>query len=613
MAKQKAPEKERFKRMKAVVDQIMSSPENKKLRDDMDRQLRMFEGEWWKKENLTDGESLVAMNYVFSTVSTIAPLLTDNRPQWSVRARDMFLQNYIEGYKMAGEYLWDKLEMDPTIFRFVLDALVMKIGILEVSFDPDAEAAGECRVNVIDPRTFFIAPGCTDVWDAPMCGTREPLPIALIRERYPKEGKNVKPDSPDPSVDYDSKEEFEWFSEAATVYKVWFKSSEMEDYYVDEFDKETDDKENGRKQRRKKNPHGKFMVFTENVLLEEKASDYKHSKPPYVTFHDYIIPHKFVGQGEAEQIEHMNKSFNRALQLMDHWVQFYCDAPWLLDQNAGIEEDKAKKAITEGGGLLVYNATMNPDPLKKVNTPPPNTAVNMLPAGLAKLIEELTGVTDISKGITAKSERQSATEVSTLMESSYTRTRQRVRNLEHSIKRLFYLLLEIMQQYYTEPRKYNYNSPDLSGSRTWATIGNTQEIAEKYVWPGQRENPEASRGNMGDTEQENDRRAEKDYAEFRKYIAEFGPEDPVYAAFDIEIQTNSTLPMDRQSMANLFIRLLEMAGGNPVTGMPIWKATLENLRIPKYQEIIQEMEDLFKQQAQGPQGPPGMPPAGGMA
>lgn len=599
---------ERFQRMKSVVDKIMDSSDNKAVRDDMNRFLKMYKGEWWNEKNLKDGDTKVAMNYIFSTVAHLAPLLTDNRPQWSVRARKPFLQPLIEGWKLSSEYLWDSLDMDLKLVKAVLDALIMKKGIAEVCYDPDAEAAGGLRVEIIDPRDFFIAPGYEDIWDAPMCGTRSRVPISFIRQAYPKEGKAVRPDQPEAGVDYAEKEDFELHSEFCTLYKVWFKDDATESYFIDEYGKETDE-DTGVKETRKKYPNGSWMIFTSDTFLEEKPSDYSHGKPPYADLTDYMIPHEFWGQGEPEQIEHMNKSFNRALQLLDHWVHDYCDAPWLLDSQSGIEKDQAQKAILDGSSILLYTGSVNPDPLKKVSAPPPNVAVNQLPSGIAKLIEEETGITDISKGITAKTERQSATEISTLAETSYTRTRLKVRNVEHFIKRIYYMILELQQQYYTEPRDYNYKAPDQSGAHVWDTISNQPAVAERFIWPGRRENPEADRGNMGDTEQERDIQGEKDYQAFKEYIKDFGPEDPVYAAFDIEIQTNSTLPMDKQSMANLFIRLLEMAGGNPVTGMPMWKATLENLRIPKYQELIENMEENF-QKSNAPKAPPGIPAGG---
>ena len=64
-------------------------------------------------------------NLFFSTVMTIAPLITDNRPIWGVRARKPYLQNYMEGFSLALEYLWDKLDMDAKSFLWILDALIV--------------------------------------------------------------------------------------------------------------------------------------------------------------------------------------------------------------------------------------------------------------------------------------------------------------------------------------------------------------------------------------------------------------------------------------------------------------------------------------------------------
>jgi len=187
--------------------------------------------------------------------------------------------------------------------------------------------------------------------------------------------------------------------------------------------------------------------------------------------------------------------------------------------------------------------------------------------------------------MTTKSQRQSATEISTLIESSYTRTRQRVRNFEWSVKRLLYLILCNSQQFYTEPREFSLGRDDKID---YYTVGSSNaQVAETIGTP---KPPEE-----GVEPTEEDAQVEKDYMRF---IEEFGDVDPVYAEFDLEIQTNSTLPMDKQSLANLFLRLLEMAGGNPVTGMPMWEAALSALRIPRYKQIIQDMKDNFEKSMQ---------------
>ena len=117
----------KFKRMQAVVDKIFE--DTKDQRDEMSRFLKRYKGEWWEKTQLKDTDSTIVANLLFSTVMTIAPLITDNRPIWSIRSRKPYLQNYFDGLSLALEYLWDKLDMDAVTFKWILDALVMKVDV----------------------------------------------------------------------------------------------------------------------------------------------------------------------------------------------------------------------------------------------------------------------------------------------------------------------------------------------------------------------------------------------------------------------------------------------------------------------------------------------------
>jgi len=589
-----------YKKLKAVVDKIYSSPENQKIRETQDRFMKRFKGEWWDKSKLKDTDSTVQANLFFSTVMTIAPLITDNRPIWGVRARKPYLQNYMEGFSLALEYLWDKLDLDSKSFLWILDALIMKIGILKCYYDPSAEFGGEIEIGLVDPRTFFCAPGYDDLWKAPLMGTKTPMPLSWIRMHYPQTGKEVKPDSKDESFT-GNEQMWELDTKFATVYEVWMKDSEMEEYFLKE-EGQTDNKDpKGTKANRPKYPFGRIVTFTSDALLDDKSSIYRHGKPMYVALYDYQTPHELVGMGEGDQIEEMNKSFNRNLQLIDAWTRDYLDGPWLVDTNANLDFEHVKDELMAGHSAFEVNMSVNPEPIKKVRGAPLDQSVPMYMSMLQKLHEEITGVTDVTKGMVAKSQRQSATEISTLAESAYTRTRQRVRNYEWSVKRLLYLQLSMMQQFYTEGRDFSLTSDNTVN---YYTVGSSNAQAQQSIGNIGPEGPKPT----GD--EEADKRIQADY---EKFISEWGTEDPIYADFDLEVQTNSSLPMDKQSLANLYLRLLEMAGGNPVTGMPMWEAVLQALRIPRYKEIIGKMDELFKAQTQGPpqqqpeiQGPPGM-------
>jgi len=568
-------ERVRLTKLKNAVDRIFRDTD--KQRDEMERHLKEFRGEWWNELELKNThDSKVFVNYIFSTVMSIAPLLTDNRPTWSIRARQPFMQKAFDLYSLCLEYLWDKIDMDRKVFLAVVDALVMKNGIFQVTFDPDAEVFGECRVDVVDPRVFFEAPGYDDIRENPFMGTRERKPLSWIRMHFPETGKEVVSDDNDNKTKWVEKDTNELHSDFATVYTVWSRDPETESVYLEDEDgnREKDEKGKDKKEDREKYPFGKITVFTGDTLLEEKSSPYRHNLPPYVKLYDYYDPHESIGMGEGEQIEQLNRSVNRNMQLLDKFMTLYEDPNWLVDETSGIDAESVKKDLPAGGNVWSYNSGVTENPVKRLEMGTLSADLYNYTAMLPRIIEEVTGVTDITKGMAAKTERQTAAEVSTLIESSYTRTRQRVRNLEHAIKRVCYLLIDIMQQYYTEIRDFNIKTDQ---NVDFYQVSNQQPFMDQMMQPKPNQ---AGQVNPQD---------EADYKKFREFIKELGDVDEVYADFDIEIQTNSTLPMDKQSLANLFLRLAQMQIVDP-------QAVIEQLRIPKGDEIIKRMEQRAQQQ-----------------
>jgi len=150
--------------------------------------------------------------------------------------------------------------------------------------------------------------------------------------------------------------------------------------------------------------------------------------------------------------------------------------------------------------------------------------------------------------MTSKKQRQSAHEITALLETSYTRTRQRVRNLETFIKRVFTLVIEIMQQFYDEPRNFSLKNND--GGMEWYKIQNKTQFADQTMKPKQEfvEKPDSE----NDEEYQDLKQQWEDYSEL---MAKVGDEESVLFKFRIDVETNSMLPMDKQSMANLGLQL----------------------------------------------------------
>jgi hypothetical protein len=568
--------------LRSSVDRIFE--DTKKIRDEMDRHLKQFNGHWYKEEELKDTESKVFANLLFSNVMTIAPLLTDNRPTWYVQGRFPFMQKHFDLLSVLLEYLWDKLKIDNKILKTVMDALIMKVGILKVSFDPEAETMGELKIENIDPRTFFIAEGCFQIDEAHFCGERKRKNLFWIKQRFPEKGGMVKPDN----ITENQSKEYDEYNNFATIYEVWMKSDEVVEYYED--DKESKEKKAVKK---KKYPNGKMVYFTQDVLLEEKEYVYMHGKPPYVTFYDYESPYAFYGLGEADQIEELNDSLNMALKLMDGYMTLYCNPNWIVDASSSLDPEAIKKDLPAGGNIWVADMTRAAEPLQMVKVDRPNPVLLELINIIPRLMQEVTGATDITKGLVGKLQRQSATEINLLAESSYTRTRQRVRNLETTIISLCHKCLSIIQQFYNTPRSFSKKTDD---SIEWFEYENSAEFGRQMMAPVKPEpEPPIGEPNFNEIQEEDDPEYRQQYEDYKRFVEYFEGADTIYADADILVQTNSSLPLDKQSLANLFLKLKEL---QIVDG----QAVLDQLRIPKREEINARMAAMM-QQGQAPPMP----------
>ncbi len=583
---------EKWKSLKKTVDKIFDI--TKDARKEMQAHLDFYNGKIWNEGELRSDDSRATHNLVFSTIQSIAPTLSDNRPIWGVIARQPFMQNLANSYDMAAKYAWDKLEMSMTVHEIVLDAMIQKLGIFFVDFDYNDGAGGEVCIEAQDPKEFFIAPGYTDPWKAPFCGIKGKRPLSMLRKMFGKDTE-IKPDTVDEVTDmanrgilYGEADDFELETYFATLYVVWMRDDVTEVEIEADVGPEDKDKP---KQKVKKYPNGKFVYFTESVDLGERPSPYSHGKPPWVPYYNYKKPHDFLGTAETDNIKGMAKEFNLQLQKVVGHVRKYHDKNYTVDVSRMADVELVKKTFHNGGNMYAVDQSQDKsDVIKAIDPgmliPDVYNMLGMIP----KMIEEESGATDVSKGIASKKQRQSASEIAVLVESSYTRTRQRVRNLEWSLRRVIWLLINLMQQNYSEMRTFHVKKDE---EVITDNISNTNAFAQSTIAPPEVVAKAGTPDQMTDAERQQ-------YDDYQKFTELFGEKDPVYFDFDIPIETNSSLPLDKQSLANLALRLFEDKGIDR-------RALLETVRFPKGDEIASRMEQAEQMAAQAG-GQQGLPP-----
>lgn len=588
-----------IKKLRTIVNKAFDSDKNKNNRKRMNRYLKYFTGQFWADmEKKSQWESGIFINLIFSTIMTIAPILTDNKPVWGLRARKPFFQKYLEVYKDAGDCLWDIEEMDMKLFDICLCSLIMKIGYFKVFFDPDREdGKGEVTISLVDPREFVMCPGYTDPWDAPWCGEKMLKPLDWIRRTFPEKGKEVKPENyqdDDNKLNIDEAEDYELTDQFAMIYHIWIKDDTAMTYLKTMADPET--KEIKKKKVKEKSSSGSWIItFADNMdePLEVKPYEYNHKKAPYVPLYDYKVPFRHMGMGEVDQLETLNLEYNLIAKKIAKHVKMYADPNWIVDAASGIDPELFKKELAGGGN--VYTKLQGSDDPKQAQIAVFNPLGLQFFQSIPAAVEEVSGVTETSKGMSAKKQRQSAHEISALLETSYTRTRQRVRNLEWTIKRVYQLVIEIMQEYYTETRTFGRTTEE---GHEWFNVSNNKEFALKMNEP---QPPEQGMGQKDQTEIDQDNKnyeqAQKDYGALVEYLTD---ENSVYAKFDIIIETNSTLPLDKQSLANLCLQLAEIQL-TPNSAIDL-ETLLEVLQFPHKDKVLKRLKAVQQQMVQQQQG-----------
>lgn len=582
-----------WKMLKEAVDKLFE--QTSEDRKTMDRRYKQFIGQIWDEDKLRKHDSRAFINMFFSTIEATAPLITDNRPIGQVVARKPYMQRVAQAYNNGLKYLWNVQDVQQKLLLAALDSMIADVGIIKMYFSPDED---EIQIDVTDPREFFIAPGYDEIWDAPFCGERGIKPISWIRRSFPDFKDDIHP-SEEHSVfkeksrewvaKYGEHSAFETDCYFAPVYEVWVRDGEEIKYIIEE------ESLKDKKGEEPEYPNGAYVYFTDEHFLGVKEATDEHGKPPWIELKNYVVPHRFLGMGEGTQTEGLNKELNLQLQkIVDH-AKKYGDPNWVARVDTGLDVEDFEARHTEGGQVFSYERPVDGDvdPVRPVAVPALNPTVlelvNLLPA----IIEEITGVTDVSKGMVSKRQRQSASEIAMLLESSHTRVRQRVRNMEWTIRRLDWLAIRLMQQHYTEPRTVWWKQDD---DVIYQRLGNSRAQAERMLQPPQAVMQRAQQsGNLKVDLDPDEQEMWEDYQAFVEAFSDTKDTDPVYFDFDIEVQTNSTLPIDKQSRANLALRLHAQKAIDT-------QSLLETLQWPNVEEIMQRLKQETQQMATGSGG-----------
>lgn len=511
---------------------------------DWERYYRLYAGQHWDTPR-PEWRSDATVNFIFSTIETILPIMTDSSPTIHVvPAQDHSNKNA----EILGEIvkrIWVSNRMQNLLPRTIKNALKYGTGIQKVWWDPNAKnGLGDVAISNVDPRHFFPSPGALDIQSAHYVIFAANVPLDNVLRDFPEAKGRIKGGVWDEDLTVNKNVTSQRSDAASQLGPV----SNTAGTAVTEFAKGAEGRD-GIMNRDKlvtlvelwsREDDGQTWVtiMANGVLLKHTPNPFNHNRFPFVRYVDYDIPSCFWGMGEIQQLEKLQLSINQRRAQTQDILRITASPPFVADSTSGINP----KAMTNRPGTIIFKREGS-----QVNwlTPPNIPSALFTIQEMDKMdFDSISGVLDVTQG-RKPAGIEAASAIAELQEAAQTRIRFKVRTMETSITELGEMVVSLVQQFYTEERVIRIVGP--TGSAPQFIAINQQAVNDEGK--------------------------------------PFKINDVTIGEYEVEIGVGSTMPINKSRRANQMIELFQL-------GVVDRRAVLENVGLPPevYEKIIARME-----------------------
>jgi hypothetical protein len=581
---------------KALVLVTRLFEEGKKAKADVsskwDQYENFYNGKQWDQPRPAYRASTV-INIIRPDIQTVIPIMTDADPGFEIGPREPGDFAFAKTLNELCAYWWDQRSMSHTLIGVLMDQSIFDAGVMKVIWNKDLEdGSGDVQAEPVSPRFIYVPKDALDFdKNCPWVIHEIWKPLGSVKRQHPELADKMQgagTDSPSTSPSggnvgrdttvtlispVDKRLQLGSTPSSVTgnddnanvqILELW-----LDDYATEE----AEDEDNpGKKIVKKKYPNGRLIQVMpgRKLVLFDGANPYSDGKKPFVRFIDTIKARSFWGEGMVGPKLEVQRIVNKIVANIMDYMTLMSNPVWILDNGSGVDPDKITNAIG-----LVIEKERNTEVRRDI--PPPLPAYyfqfyqTMMSFG-----ESVNGVHEVTQG--RKPAGVTAAEaINTLQDAAQTRIRLKDRNMEVSLSQLARLVVSRFMQYYTNPRVIK-----IAGQAAeWPTY------FEFYIAP-----TDDGKYQMAS----------------RQYVANetgavvpsntWNKSSPSRGAFDINVVTGTSLPMQKARMGDLALKLYQMQP-------PINDAAdvLDKLQYPNKDELMTRM-DQAKQAAATAQGAP---------
>ncbi len=429
---------------------------------------------WWrgrhwseiKKDNksLEDAEKPTSA-WLFNSIINKHADMMDNFPKPNVLPRSRDSQFDAEKLGKIIPVVLEQNGYQTTYSRKAYDYISDGTAITGVFWDNSKnDGMGDVAIRQIDIHNIFWKPGIEDIQESPEVFTVAAVDNKELVKMYPQmEGKvgndktTVKYEADDSTDDSSMSEVVDWY------YKV----VEYEDVVIDE---------SGTTLPRPKTIlhyckycNGEVLYSSENEGLENGF--YQHGKFPFVFQVMFPIKDYPAGFGYIDVMKEPQKYIDVLDQLLADNAFKVGTERYFVRRSLGLNVDDFadySKPFVEFDGNL-------DDALKPIDTPTIPAFVLQYQTNKIEELKETSGNRDFSQGTTSGGVT-AASAIAALQEAGSKLSRDMIRAAHNAFTEECYLVIELIRQFYTEPREFRID--DGKGGYEFVDYDNANIAAE---------------------------------------------------------------------------------------------------------------------------------------
>ena len=524
-------------------------------------------GKQWPKKRPSYRHSEV-LNFTFSIIQSIIPIMTDVRPKVEVLPREPEDRIFAEVLSKVIEDTWGRLYFDQQVVEAIFDAMIFGTSISMIGWDKDANfGIGEVTWKVVDPLMCYPDPLATDINspESKFFGYIEEVDLGDLKRKYPdkadrltyqtiekKKEKNIDVEDVDK---IDPEREGVTEAQNALLYRLWMKSEETENYTL----------ENGEEGSKKKYPNGRYIEMCNNTILVDVGDkgDYpfKDGMFPFARLVDHMVAREFWGIGEVEFLKSAQMSLNKSIS----WILDSLDSTgkpiWVVDVQSGVDTDN----LTNTPGLVVEK-NAGTEVRREPGLPVPPSIFNVFNL-LKGSFDQINGLGELSQGQKPAGVTSGAA-IESLQEAAQTRIRQKARNLETFLRQVGHLMVSRIMQFYKVPRMFRVVNP----------VDGFPEYFEFYI------------GDEG-VKLQNIKEVEGQMVPSGMVNVPLSKETNRKGFMDVTVSVGSALPFNKQMKTRQSFELFDRQI------IPA-KEVLKNIDYPNWEAIAAEQEEKLAMQAE---------------